>query len=307
MSFKTFIYYCCLSGGWAAFLAWLIVYPAGIAGRTASLNPLLSVPLTGAILGLLIAAAIGTMDALLNAVGPERYKRVGLCLLIGMGGGMISSLVGQLLLQVLGVPLVGGWMLTGMFVGASIGIFDWLRAIRANENTEVPFRKVLHGIIGGVVGGFIGGLPYAFLINIGPLGRSSLLISLVILGLMIGLMIGLAQVFLKEAWIKVEAGFRAGREVMLSKEETLIGRAEACDIGLFRDNTIEKKHARIALLKTGDLYVLCDEETPGGTFLNEVRITKPTPLKNGDLIRIGNSQLRFGEREKRPVTTADER
>ena len=43
--------------------------------------------------------------------------------------------------------------------------------------------------------------------------------------------IPLAQVVLKEAWIKVEAGFRPGREIMLSKDETLIGKAEGCDIG----------------------------------------------------------------------------
>ena len=30
-------------------------------------------------------------------------------------------------------------------------------------------------------------------------------------------MIGLAQVILKEAWIKVDAGFRAGRELILHR------------------------------------------------------------------------------------------
>ena len=79
------------------------------------------------------------------------------------------------------------------------------------------------------------------------LPNSSLAIGLVILGLCIGLLIGLAQVVLKEAWLKVESGFRAGREVMLSKDETTIGRAESCDIGLFGDNTIERLHARIQL------------------------------------------------------------
>ncbi len=298
MSFKAFIYYCCLSGGWAAFLAWLIVFPAGIAGRTASaaIPTLVSVPLTGAILGLLIAGAVGMMDALLNASGTQRLVRVGVCMLVGMVGGALSSLVGQLLLLFLGVPLAVGWVLTGVFVGASIGTYDWYRASQAGEDTKGAFKKVLNGIMGGAVGGFIGGVPYSFLIAIGPLGRSSLLISLVLLGLCIGLMIGLAQVFLKEAWIKVEYGFRAGREVLLSKEVTTIGRAEACDIGLFRDPNIEKTHARITV--QNNRYVLSDENTPTGTFLNETKITKPALLKNGDLIQVGNCQLRFGEREK---------
>ena len=57
----------------------------------------------------------------------------------------------------------------------------------------------------------------------------------VALGMCIGLLIGLAQVILKEAWVRVEAGFRAGREMILSKPEVTIGRAESCDIGLFGD------------------------------------------------------------------------
>ena len=127
--------------------------------------------------------------------------------------------------------------------------------------------------------------------------RSNLAIGLVILGLCIGLLIGLAQVFLKEAWLKVAQGFRAGRELMLAKDETTIGRAESCDLGLFGDNTIERLHARI-LLKN-NRYLLADAETPGGTFLNEERVSKPTPLKSGDKIGVGNSVIEFGERQKR--------
>ncbi len=72
---------------------------------------------------------------------------------------------------------------------------------------------------------------------------------------------------LKEAWIKVAQGFRAGRELMLSKEETTIGRAENCDLGMFGDNTIERLHSRILL--ENNRYLLADAETPGGTYLND--------------------------------------
>ena len=102
--------------------------------------------------------------------------------------------------------------------------------------------------------------------------HSGLTIGLVILGMCIGLLIGLAQVVLKEAWLKVEAGFRAGREVMLTKDETTIGRAESCDIGLFGDNTVERLHARIE--RKNNQYVLADVETAGGTFLNDKPVRK---------------------------------
>ena len=82
------------------------------------------------------------------------------------------------------------------------------------------------------------------------------------LGLCIGLLIGVAQVILKEAWVKVEAGFRPGRELIVSKGEIVIGRAESCDIGLFGDNSVERTHARI--LRKGDRYLLVDSDTAGG-------------------------------------------
>ena len=68
MSFKTFIYYCALCGGWAGFLAWAVVHLAGLGGRASTLNPTLRACLTGGVLGLTVAAAVGAMDALLNAV-----------------------------------------------------------------------------------------------------------------------------------------------------------------------------------------------------------------------------------------------
>jgi pSer/pThr/pTyr-binding forkhead associated (FHA) protein len=103
---------------------------------------------------------------------------------------------------------------------------------------------------------------------------------------------------LKEAWLKVEEGFRAGRELMLSKEETTIGRAESCDLGLFGDNTIEKLHAKILI--QNNRYVLAHAGEGGQTFLNDQPVSsKPVPLRAGDRIRIGKSVLQFGERQKR--------
>ena len=116
------------------------------------------------------------------------------------------------------------------------------------------------------------------------------------LGLCIGLLIGLAQVILKEAWLKVEAGFRPGRELMLAKAEITLGRAESCDLGLFGDSGVDKTHAR--LLRKGERWLLVDNGSGTGTFLNGRRIDGPTPLNSGDEIRLGRNVLRFGERRK---------
>jgi pSer/pThr/pTyr-binding forkhead associated (FHA) protein len=119
----------------------------------------------------------------------------------------------------------------------------------------------------------------------------------VALGLCIGLMVSLTQVILRESWLQVEAGFRAGREMLLIKPVLTIGRAEACDIGLFGDPDIERLHARI--LRQGDQFFLADAGSSSGTYLNDQRINGPAPLRSGDAIRVGKAVLRFGERQKR--------
>jgi len=302
MSFKLFIYYCAVCGGWAAFLAWMIVCVLGgleTDPRTLfGSRPFLKTALIASVLGLLVAAGVGAVDALLNAVGSQRFVRVAVCAGVGFLAGLLGGLIGEAFNQLSPYLYMVGWMLVGAAIGASVGVFDLFRAMSAKEELRTAIKKTLNGVYGGLIGGLVGGLPFALLPDPrGSMLHSGLTLGFVILGLCIGLLIGFAQVFLKEAWLKVESGFRAGREVMLSKDETTIGRAESCDIGLFGDNAVERTHARIQL--KDNQYVLADAETPGGTFLNGKPVRKPTPLRNGDSIGVGNSVLRFGERQKR--------
>jgi hypothetical protein len=294
MSFKLFIYYCALCGGWAAFLAWALVAYLGI---PAVRSDFLRAILIGGVLGALLAAALGTVDGFLNAVGSQRYQRALFCLGLGFLGGLVGGFLGELLHQA-SFPIVIGWLLAGVLIGGSVGAFDLLRARLNEEDPRAALKKTLNGVYGGLLGGLLGGLPFGFLAGSPALPSSSLTIGLVALGVCIGLSVGLAQVILKEAWLKVESGFRAGRELLLTKGVTTIGRAEGCDLGLFGDNTIAKTHARILL--QNNRYLLADAGSETGTFLNDEPVTAPTPLRSGDVIKVGKSILVFGERQKRP-------
>jgi MFS family permease len=254
---------------------------------------------TAAILGLLLAIAIGAVDAIMNSKGAQRLLRVLVCLGIGVVGGALSGLVGESTYSLLGARFIG-WMLVGLTIGAAVGAFDLLRSLSAGQGNKQAVRKVINGVIGGALGGLIGGLLFDGLNWMGlqeHLPRTSLATGLVILGAFIGLLIGLAQVILKEAWILVESGFRPGRQLILSKPETTIGRGEGNDIGLFGDAGVDKQHARIML--KNNRYVLVDSGTTGGTFLNGEKLDGPTPLRAGDSIQVGKSVLRFDERQKR--------
>ena len=91
------------------------------------------------------------------------------------------------------------------------------------------------------------------------------------LGLCIGLLIGAAQVILKEAWVKVEAGFRPGRELIVVE-----GRNR------HRPGRVVRRRAYLATTPWNaptpascardDHYLLVDADTLSGTYLNGSRI-----------------------------------
>ena len=305
MSFRLFIYYCALCGGWAAFIGWaigLFLSPS---------TPLGNVGIRGMWLGLFVAFGLGLVDALWNLSLTQVHMiamRVGVAVLVGCVAGLLGGVVGQFLFQMttLKVFYVFGWTLTGLLVGTAVGVFEVLASVVQQQNYSGSVKKLVKGLIGGTAGGILGGilslvLHFTFE-TLFSSKEQSLLWSpsawgFVALGVCIGLLIGLAQVILMEAWVKVESGRRAGREMILTRERTTIGRAESCDIGLFGDNQIERLHAII--LQAGNRYYVEDEHTPAGTFVNDAPVQGRVPLKSGDRIRVGASVLCFRERAKR--------
>src|SRR5262245_27597492 len=305
MSFRVFIYYCAVCGGWSAFAGWLAgrALSGDIAARVRQAG------IRGLFLGLMVALGLSLVDALWNLT-LRRWGQVALrvlvAVLVGAVGGLIGGMLGQWLLDLNQLLFVFGWTLTGLLVGTSIGVYEILEGLMRQENVTGAYKKLIKCLVGGAIGGLIGGLLALFLRNawykaFGDKDPdwlwSPTAWGFVALGMCIGLLVGLAQVILKEAWIKVEAGFRPGREMILSKEKTTIGRAEACDLGLFGDPTIEKLHASI--IQSGSRYYVEDAGTPGGTYLNDRPVGGRVPLNSGDLIRVGRSVLRFHERQKR--------
>jgi hypothetical protein len=283
-----------------------------ILGRLVSFdNPIIEAGFKGMCLGLFVALALSIVDSWW-ALTPHGVLTLGLrvvvAVVVGSLGGLLGGLIGQTLFgwkQWL-VFLIFGWMITGLLIGISIGLFDVLARRLRREALGGSLRKVINGIVGGAAGGVLGGMVLVLLRGVwGGLFHDKPLEELwspsatgfLAVGLCIGLLIGLAQVILKEAWVKIETGRRAGREMILTKSEMRIGRAEGCDIGLFGESEVERQHARIYI--ANNRYLLADLGSPGGTFLNGQRIAGPTPLRSGDAIRIGSCTLRFRERQQR--------
>jgi hypothetical protein len=305
VSFSRFIYFCAAWGAFAAFAGWMFgrAVPAeGVAG--AGVKGLCLGALLG--FGLACVEAIGGGGGVLRRFG--RFAARGCtALAVGATGGLIGGLLGQVLSDLWPALFVVGWALAGLLIGAAPAASEVLSAWSGGFDSSGAWRKVRNGLLGGLLGGFLGGGVALALNASGPRLFPHRAIKelwtpssagFVALGACIGLAVGLAQVILKEAWLRVEAGFRAGRELILSRPETTIGRAESCDLGLFGDPEVGRLHARI--LRQGGSFVLVDEGSDSGTYVNDELITGPTSLSSGDQIRVGASLLSFGERPRRP-------
>lgn len=82
----------------------------------------------------------------------------------------------------------------------------------------------------------------------------------------------------------LRSGKRSGRPITLAIGEVIIGRDEACRIRL-TSSDVSRQHC---LLRCDESSVVAmDLGSRNGTYINDVPITKPTPLRPGDLLRVG--------------------
>src|SRR5215211_1447975 len=75
-----------------------------------------------------------------------------------------------------------------------------------------------------------------------------------------------------------------GEKILLSKVPIVAGREASTDFHVDL-HSVSRKHACIS--KTDEGYLLEDLNSSNGTFINEVRLSKPGILSNGDNIALG--------------------
>src|SRR5919204_3835868 len=79
-------------------------------------------------------------------------------------------------------------------------------------------------------------------------------------------------------------GGRAGEHFLPQGNRTTIGRSPDCDIFL-DDVTVSRKHA--VLVRENDGYVIEDQGSLNGTYVNRKRIESAVNLQSGDEVQIG--------------------
>jgi len=308
-----------LAGGLAGFLAWVLTDLTGwftevFQPNRVVVSGLFGDPkflLYGALFGLLLGLMLAVVDSL--SIGSQRRLIQTLALGAGIGavGGWVGLWLGQ---SVFGV-IVGsgseeitstgrffvllfaraiGYSLIGAIVGAAQGVVS---------RSPLVARQ---GAFGGLIGGFLGGSAFEILNALefpAPLSR---LIALVGVGALAGFLVGYVQVLFKQAWIRVVLGKNEGKEYLISKPITTVGRGELSDIGLYGDPAIAPTHIAIESLAAQNRHRLrfVGEGGKRGTtyeppLVNGQPVANEMWLADGDTIQIGRRTLLFHEKATR--------
>jgi hypothetical protein len=173
------------------------------------------------------------------------------------------------------------WVFFGVSAGLVYGVVG------------MSVRKLLYGVLGGMLGAGIGGVlfdPIALYMDTGDLSRA---VGFAVFGVATGAAMGLVESALKDRWLQVTSGPLAGKQFILYKPLTTIGRSQLCDVYLFKDPSIQDMHATLERRGPG-IWL-----TPRGPVYMHNQPTRPRMLQNRDLIQIGRYTFRYQERRAR--------
>lgn len=95
-------------------------------------------------------------------------------------------------------------------------------------------------------------------------------------------------------WLVVVKGTEKGRDYRIVSEKNFIGRAENMDICIAGDESISREnHAIISYNPKNHTFRLFQGDSRGLVYLNDEEVITPEPLKQFDLIELGQTRLMF--------------
>lgn len=269
-----------------------IVVGGFIGGAIGGLNGWHSGSKIQALYGLLIGFVVGALGGFVG---------------LSFGGSISSAIFGTASVSSLpGMQRVFGRTVAFIPFGAFIGL-----AMGASGRTA---KRAWIGFLGGAVGGLFAGLSFDLVSTLlGPIvtaakggfastgpdgvprieaeiggpGRASLA---VIMGAAVGLFTSLFLMATKSAWLRLMLGRNEGKDWLIDAGQSVIGRSEMAHVPLMSDPNVAPRHAVID--RRGMNYVLVDQGSPIGTWLNGARIQEAV-LFDGAIISIGGFNLQF--------------
>ena len=314
MSLQAKTYLNLLAGALAGFLAWVLTDLTGWFSDVLNASQVINggkYLAYGAIFGLLLGLLLALVDSL--GLGSRRRisETLALGAAIGAAGGWFGLWLGQSVYGIVagsgGNEITNAGRFFGLLIARAIGYSLIGASIGAAQGAVSRSTIVARqGAFGGFVGGLLGGTAFQILNGLGFPSAVSRLIALIAVGALAGFFAGLVQNLLKQAWIRVVLGRNEGKEYLIAKSITTIGRSELADIGLFGDPSIAPTHAAIESLPAQNrhrLRAVMEATKRGAEFtpplVNGYPVAGEQWLADGDTIQIGKRTLLFQEKATR--------
>jgi len=180
-----------------------------------------------------------------------------------------------------------GWALIGAFIGLSQGV--------ATSST----KKMTNGVVGGFIGGGLGGSVFEILVWMNKGGVANFppgmirFIGFAITGAAIGLFIGFIEEVAKKAWLVRLVGTNEGKQYVIDRPVTVLGRSELVDLPVFGDPDVAERHATIT--RQGARLSIEDLGSYSGTRVNDKPVSKEM-LRDRDMIMIGKTRFLFRDK-----------
>lgn len=307
------IFYTAIAGAVGAAAGWGLIEPFYKDNDEVSAAQFLLLPVVAGAIGLFIGAVEGLMSRNLGkgAIGAALGFVIGfVCgfpvtflanFVFGASMLMVRSYV-----HVDATQRITGIEPFGLFLMVGARSLGWALAgttVALGQGIAMRSRKLMiNGVLGGVTGGALGGMFFDPILRLQgwpetPVDNASLsrAVGCVMVGMLSGLFVGLVEHFAKEAWLLMIAGPLAGKQFVVYKDPTVLGSSPKSDIYLFKDPSIEPRHA--AIRKQGTRYEIEDFGTPTGTLVNGAPVERRA-LRDGDRITLGETVLEFQERAR---------
>lgn len=99
-------------------------------------------------------------------------------------------------------------------------------------------------------------------------------------------------------------GSEAGKRVEVADSPVTIGRTGAHTLVFPGDSEVSRLHARVSCVN--GTVIAEDMGSTNGTFVDKERITQPTILREGSVLRVGRQLLKYERRSRREVERTEE-
>lgn len=304
-----------LAGAIGAVIAWAVMEPTALMPDVETPVGYTAIFVIGLVSGLMIGLLLGLAEGMSSASPRDIARCAAGGALFGAAGGILGLTFGNAVYNAMysaagggagtqrlpshstpGIVafvllLIGrgfGWALIGGFIGLSQGI--------AAGSTQ----KMVNGAVGGLIGGGLGGSVFEILAWMNRGGVTNYppgmirFISFSVTGASIGMFIGFIQEVTKKAWLIRLVGRNEGKEYVLFKPVTVLGRDELADIPIFGDPDVAERHAKITA--QGPRYYIEDMGSFYGTAVNGAKVTAREPLRDGVTVEIGKTRFLFRDR-----------